>query len=76
MGNAAANIILLLTAILLALGMMIGDGTASYMGRNPKHSGAIRGQSWVKGGNESRGNAENVEKQQDFTGPGEAWGDV
>lgn len=29
LGNAAANIILLLTSILLAPGMMIGDGTSS-----------------------------------------------
>ena len=31
LGNAATNIILPLTSILLALGMMIGDGAASYM---------------------------------------------
>ena len=34
LGNAATNIILPLTSILLALGMMIGDGTASYMSLN------------------------------------------
>ncbi len=34
LGNAATNIILPLTTILLALGMMIGDGTASYMSLN------------------------------------------
>ena len=34
LGNAATNIILPLTSILLALGMMIGDGTASYMRLN------------------------------------------
>ncbi len=31
LGNAATNIILPLTTILLAMGMMIGDGAASYM---------------------------------------------
>lgn len=34
MDNAATNIILPLTSILLALGMMIGDGAASYMSLN------------------------------------------
>ena len=31
LGNAATNIILPVSSILLALGFMIGDGTASYM---------------------------------------------
>lgn len=34
LGNAATNVILPLTCILLALGMMIGDGAASYMSLN------------------------------------------
>ena len=34
LGNAATNIILPLTCILLALGLLIGDGTASYMSLN------------------------------------------
>ena len=34
LGNAATNIILPLTSILLALGLLIGDGTASYMSLN------------------------------------------
>ena len=34
LGNAATNVIMPLTTILLALGMMIGDGTASYMSLN------------------------------------------
>lgn len=35
MDNAATNIILPLTSILLALGTMIGNGAASYMSLNP-----------------------------------------
>ncbi len=34
LGNAATNIILPLTSILLALGLLIGDGTASYHWRH------------------------------------------
>lgn len=34
LGNAATNVILPLTSILLALGLLIGDGTASYMSLN------------------------------------------
>ena len=34
LGNAATNIILPLTVIMLAISMLIGDGTASYMSLN------------------------------------------
>lgn len=31
LGNAATNVVLLITMILLALGLMIGDGAAAFM---------------------------------------------
>lgn len=44
LGNAATNVILPLTSILLALGLLIGDGTASYislnLGKGKNHAAA------------------------------------
>ena len=34
LGNAAINVIMPLTAIMLALGLMIGDGAAAFMSLN------------------------------------------
>lgn len=44
LGNAATNVILPLTSILMALGLLIGDGTASYislnLGKGKNHAAA------------------------------------